>query len=229
MSGTSRWILRFARRSPGVGVHLAIRAIGFPRFQRVVDALPREGRILDMGCGHGLLAILIASSSPEREVVGVDVLQSRLDIARRIARDAGLSNLRFECRDFATPPEGKFAAIVFSDSLFYYPLEQQETILDDCRERLDPGGLLVVKEQGVRPAWKAWCVRRQERLVVGLKTSLGGSREWRRIAPDGVYLWSVDRLAGFLRSRGLSVVDEPLDAGSYLSHYLIIARDPGRS
>ncbi len=68
-------------------------------------------------------------------------------------------------------------------------------------------------------------VRLQERLVVALKTTLGRSREWRRIAPQGVHLWNADRLAEFLRSRGLSVADEPLDAWSYLSHYLIVARD----
>ena len=225
MSGTFGWILRYARHSPGAGLYLLFRWVGFHGFRRLEAKVPAHGRILDMGCGHGLLPLLIAAAGPAREVVGVDMLEPRLAAGRRVAESAGLSNVRFECRDFADPPRGRFAAIIFSDALLYYPLERQRQILDDCRKRLAGEGVLLIKEQGCSPGWKALLVRLQERLVVSAKTTLGRSDEWRNIAPDGVHLWNADRLAEFLRSRGLSVADEPLDAWSYLSHYLIVAQN----
>jgi len=228
VTGTFGWILRYARQSPGAGLYLLFRWVGFRGFRRLVARVPAHGRILDMGCGHGLLPLLIAAAGAAREVVGVDVLEPRLAAGRRVAESAGLSNVRFECRDFADPPEGRYNAIIFSDALLYYPLERQRQILDDCRERLTEGGVLLIKEQGCRPGWKAFMVRLQERLVVSVKTIVGRSREWRRIAPRGVHLWNADRLADFLRSRGLSVAAEPLDAWSYLSHYLIVAWDRRR-
>jgi cyclopropane fatty-acyl-phospholipid synthase-like methyltransferase len=176
-----------------------------------------------MGCGYGLLSLLIAARGPAREVVGIDLLDSRLKVGRTVAAAEGLGNVRFERRDFSELPEGRFAAIIFSDALFYYSMERQREILEQCRDSLSEGGVMLIKEQGRRPAWKARLVELQERLVVTAKTRIGKSREWREIAADGIYLWNVDQLADFLRSRGLAVEQQSLDDWSYLSHYLVVA------
>src|SRR5262249_47612295 len=41
-------------------------------YSRMAEALPPSGDILDLGCGHGLLALSAALGSPHREILGID-------------------------------------------------------------------------------------------------------------------------------------------------------------
>ena len=54
--------------------------------------------------------------------------------------------------------------------------------------------MILIKEQGIQPGWKARMVGLQEQLVFATKTRIGRDEEWARIAAHGVHLWNVDRL-----------------------------------
>jgi 2-polyprenyl-6-hydroxyphenyl methylase/3-demethylubiquinone-9 3-methyltransferase len=58
---------------------------------------PREGTILDLGCGHGLVANLLALGSPARRVRGIDIDPKKIEAARRTVRDR--ANIRFDVAD----------------------------------------------------------------------------------------------------------------------------------
>jgi ubiquinone/menaquinone biosynthesis C-methylase UbiE len=58
-------------------------------------AIPLEARILDAGCGTGEGSSRLAELFPQAQVVGVDIIDAHLDLAR--SRHSGLANrLRFE-------------------------------------------------------------------------------------------------------------------------------------
>ncbi len=223
------WLARYARVSPGAAAYLAFRCLGFPHFRRVEEELPKNGRILDAGCGHGLLAILAADGEPGRDILGIDLLEDRLRVGREVARREGLSNVRFERGEIAAPPLGPFDAIVLADVLLYRPLREQRAVLEALAARLAAGGALFIKEQVTEPRWKSRLVEIQERLVVGAKVRLGGSREWAAMAPSGFHLWDAGDLQARLRSLGLATTSKRLDRLSYLSHRLFIAAAPDRS
>src|SRR5207253_1937842 len=88
------------RRSLGhyAGQPLAIRGFVLARhllapLARVAAAVPSSGRILDVGCGHGLFSNALALGSPDRQVLGVDPSGVKIAVAR--ASSAGLSNVRY--------------------------------------------------------------------------------------------------------------------------------------
>jgi SAM-dependent methyltransferase len=161
-------------------------------------------------------------------VVGIDRLASRLAVGSRVARRLGLSNLRLESGRIEALPPGPFDAIVIVDVLLYRPLADQAAIIRACRERLRPGGRLLIKEQLREPSWKARCVDVQERLVVGFKVGRERGGPWAEMAPSGTHLWSRDGVMELLRDCGLAATIEPLHAGSYLSHHLVIGAAPVR-
>jgi ubiquinone/menaquinone biosynthesis C-methylase UbiE len=66
--------------------------------------VPKGARVLDVGCGSGSMARLIAKSYPEAEVIGVDVNARYLEDARSRAAREGLSNLAFEVGDACDLP-----------------------------------------------------------------------------------------------------------------------------
>ncbi|MCY4665047.1 MAG: class I SAM-dependent methyltransferase [Acidimicrobiaceae bacterium] len=66
-------------------------------FDGAIDRLRAGGaRIVDVGCGAGVAARLLASSFPEATVVGVDPSDRAIAAARAEAQAAGLDNLTFE-------------------------------------------------------------------------------------------------------------------------------------
>lgn len=52
-----------------------------------------RGRILDIGCGWGPIALTAAEQSPESEVYAVDVNERSIELARLNAKDLGLDNV----------------------------------------------------------------------------------------------------------------------------------------
>src|SRR5699024_10452437 len=56
---------------------------------------PSTGRLLDLGCGYGPIALTMASRAPKARVLGVDVNTRPVDLARSNAAEHGLGNAHF--------------------------------------------------------------------------------------------------------------------------------------
>src|SRR5215210_3247846 len=83
----------YRQERPFVRLFVLARHLLAP-LRRVAADVPSRGRILDLGCGHGLFANLLAVTSPERDILGVDPSPEKLRIARRASRD--LPNVRYQ-------------------------------------------------------------------------------------------------------------------------------------
>src|ERR1700678_1442632 len=57
-------------------------------------APPASGDLLDLGCGYGPIACVLAARSPAATVWAVDVNERALELCRRNAERAGLANVR---------------------------------------------------------------------------------------------------------------------------------------
>jgi len=198
---------RYRAESRLTRLHLQIRWWAAP-FDAVVAALPDEGTVLDVGCGHGLLAL--AAARPLRPVVGVDVDPDRIAAARRAAD----GNARFEV--LGELPDGPFAAITVVDVLYLLPPERQRALLHTLADRLEPSGRLVVKEMGVRPRWKVSLTRAQEWLATGpVGLTTGGD--------EGLWLTPPDVIGGWLAEEGLHWRAWPVDRRRPWPHALLVA------
>ncbi|KOX15534.1 MFS transporter [Nocardiopsis sp. NRRL B-16309] len=71
-----------------------------------VPAPPARGRLLDLGCGYGPIALTMASRAPRARVLGVDVNARAVGLARRNAAEYGLAHARFA----VVSPEGRATA-----------------------------------------------------------------------------------------------------------------------
>lgn len=146
-----------------------------PETEHLVEAalerLPADAprRVADLGTGSGVIAVTIALERPGCEVVGVDISEKALAVARENARRLGAVNTTFRCADWlADTGADAFDVIVSNppyvdaddprlaaDDLRFEPLlalaaadrgiAAIRTIIEQARTRLAPGGWLLLE------------------------------------------------------------------------------------
>ena len=106
--------------------------------------LPKNGSILDLGCGYGFLCYMLQFLSEERTITGVDYDEEKIEVASN--GYLRTSRLNFHTADVTTFPLEKYDGIVISDVLHYLPYEAQERLLIRAIDALNGGGILLVRE-----------------------------------------------------------------------------------
>jgi ubiquinone/menaquinone biosynthesis C-methylase UbiE len=113
--------------------------------------LPVGARVLDACCGSG------ASAIPAAEVVGaggfvlgVDLAENLLELARRKAKRRGLKNLDFRVADVLDLrlPEESFDAVVCVFGIFFIP--DMRAAIAELWQLVRPGGTLAITTWGPR-------------------------------------------------------------------------------
>ena len=208
-------LARYDSESRGTRLHTRIRWRSCP-FEAVADAVPAKGRILEIGCGHGLFSTYLALGSNERTVLGTDVDGDKIRAAQRAAH--GVDNLRFEPDEPGVFPAGPWDAVCIVDVLYLIDREGERELVVTAAEHLAPGGVLVVKEMGTTPRWKFRWMAMQERLSVQVLRITAG-RDLTFVPPA--------ELASWMQDADLTDVEHrPLDGGHLHPHHLVVARKP---
>jgi SAM-dependent methyltransferase len=70
------------------------------------DHHPPAARLLDAGCGPGVLTCAYGLARPEAEVVGIDAVPEALACAEELAKRVGAHNVTFALGDLADPAAG---------------------------------------------------------------------------------------------------------------------------
>jgi len=115
-------------------------------------ALQPGADVLDLCCGAGASAIPAAHTvGPQGRVVGVDVSQALLDLARSRADAEGLSNLELRCADATATgyADGEFDAVVCVFGVFFLP--DMVGFIREMWRMVRPGGTLAITTWG--PGW----------------------------------------------------------------------------
>jgi demethylmenaquinone methyltransferase/2-methoxy-6-polyprenyl-1,4-benzoquinol methylase len=121
--------------------------LGFDRLwkKKIIDKIPRRPRrILDQASGTGILTFEIARRFPDCEVIGVELRDEYLSIAKEKARALRTGNVRFILgRAEDVVPDGAFDCITSSYLAKYADLE---ILLAQAGRMLCPGGLIIMHD-----------------------------------------------------------------------------------
>ena len=146
-------------------------------FHQLLELVPKNSTVLDVGCGSGIFAGLILSYRDPKRVTGVDSNPNSICIAQEMAqkRSGATSVLHFEHRDARLGlPEGQYDIVSLIDVLHHVPPKEQGNVIFQAAERVVPGGILLYKDLVERPLWRAWANRVHDLIL---------AREWIHYVP----------------------------------------------
>jgi SAM-dependent methyltransferase len=187
-----------------------------PLFQALDQVAPRQGHILDIGCGYGLVALWLALDAPQRTLHGIDHDSTKIRVARAAAGES--PRIRFEKGDLLAAVWPSCDALLLCDVLHYFPGELKGRILQRAFEALRPGGSLIVRDAraDVSPAHRmvAWC----ERFAVWI----GHNR-----TRHGLHFEAAATYVSLFKAAGFTEVRQMTGAGVG-SNGMFLARKPDR-
>jgi arsenite methyltransferase len=111
-----------------------------------------EARVVDVGCGGGADALLLSQlGGSRREIVGIDMTEEVVRVARRNGRSANAGNVRFE-RGVAEelPLPNAWADVVIANGVLNLCVVDKILALKETARVLQAGGRLIVADRMVR-------------------------------------------------------------------------------
>jgi 2-polyprenyl-3-methyl-5-hydroxy-6-metoxy-1,4-benzoquinol methylase len=106
-------------------------------------------RILDFGCGAGASTMILARMLPNAEIVGIELEEPLLDIARRRKEFYEFSNLelRLSPNEMELPAEVSTFDYILMSGVFEHLLPAERLLLlHEIWEHLKPGGILFISQ-----------------------------------------------------------------------------------
>ena len=136
---TARFQSRFLR-------HYVSRKIrSDPAYPAVYESVrSSQNRLLDVGCGVGLLGFYLRERGFENPIIGLDRDARKIRTAQQIA--AAYPEMDLRARDLRDGLPEFSGAIAMLDVLHYLPPADQNNLLLRVAERIAPGAMLVLRD-----------------------------------------------------------------------------------
>jgi SAM-dependent methyltransferase len=187
--------------------------------------IPQRARLLDLGCGQGVLAAWIdaarASFRAEQwpagwppppepsEFRGIELMPR--DVAR--ARAALGSLARIECADIRTAEFGKADVVIILDVLHYMSPTEQEAVLTRVRSSIGDAGTLLLRVGDAAGGWRFNMSRWIDAAVLYVR----GHRSAR------LYCRSLQSWKNVLADCGFGAQTIPMSEGTPFANVLLVA------
>jgi 1-acyl-sn-glycerol-3-phosphate acyltransferase len=108
------------------------------------DLIPKEAKIIDIGCGYGFLSYMLSFLSEKRYITGLDYDLEKIEIANNCLSKN--ERLTFLYGDIAEMQIDNFDVFVLSDILHYLQEDQQKMVIEKCIDHLNENGRIIIRD-----------------------------------------------------------------------------------
>jgi len=140
-----------------------------------------SSRVLDLGCGTGAGSLALARTLPEVQLIACDPAAAMVAAGRSRCETAGVKAHFVVGGLSAVPDDARFDVVVCTLVLHFIPVEERVAFLTSIRERLRPGGALILsvlgrsKDPAVQAVWTQ--IRRHHATSQGITPTELAARE----------------------------------------------------
>ena len=160
----SKFSARLKQESVLIRGHVWIRRWSFP-FKQLLALMPRRGKLLDVGCGFGYLLSLVAEQNPRRRLIGCDISEAKIQVAKRLLGNYHQIRLYSGGVDL---PMIKAQVITLIDVLYLLNDADKERLIRKLLGRLEKKGKLLIAIVPKEVSWRYWSAWVQEWIMVRL-------------------------------------------------------------
>ena len=203
----------------GLGIRLFVRLRHLlSPLEMLEEKVPKEGNILDLGCGHGLFTNYMALRARSRNIVGIDPSVAKFKVAKKT--EGRVPNVHYILGDIADVVEhGRFDAITIVDVLYLLSEAEQKEILMTCCQLLSNSGVLLLKTQDTKPLWRFVLTYIQEAVMVNTKLTLGGKK---------LHFLPAQKTGQILEEAGFTAEYVKLPSNSLYPHIAFVCKKRGQ-
>jgi len=180
-------------------------------FHLLIDLVPRNAKVFDVGCGAGLFLAILAHRKQILSGVGIDYSKKAIELANSMAENLpdnhDIEFLFLNAHDPWPDNQPDFISVI--DVFHHVEPNQQKALFSRIVDKVPPGGKLLYKDIASTPHWKAIANKLHDLVL---------AREWINYVPiESIIQWGVEG--------GLKVTEKSHFEMLWYSHdYLVFER-----
>lgn len=137
-------VRNFIYKGPVLEWYTRIKLSLEDNYEKINMLVPRAGKIVDIGCGYGMVSYMLGFVSEERQILGIDYDENKINLAANcISRNERIEFVTANAVEYDYPEADAF---ILSDVLHYMPSGNQEKLLKNVAEKLRPGGTIIIRD-----------------------------------------------------------------------------------
>lgn len=137
-------IYNYLYKGPVLEWYMRIKTRLEKNYQPFHELVPMRGKILDIGCGYGFMPYMLAFTSPQREITGIDYDEEKIDTANHCFSKT--DKINFVHSDVMSFEFEKYDTIIIADMLHYLQSDEQKLVIEKCISNLNPGGSIIIRD-----------------------------------------------------------------------------------
>ena len=139
-------------KSTSMKIYAWLKMILVP-YEQITRFVPQNGKVLDIGCGYGILSIFLALESVERKILGIDLNRKRINAIDEFVSNLP-ENVEFENTEIESMGQTKFDCVIMEEILHHIPRKEQQGVLNTINEILKDDGYFILRDNN-----KRWSLR----------------------------------------------------------------------
>lgn len=137
-------IYNYLYKGPVLEWYMRIKTRLEKNYKTFNDLVPKEAKVLDIGCGYGFMSYMLAFTSGKRTITGIDYDEDKIDTANHCFSKTDTVN--FVHSDVLGFAFEYYDCIILADMLHYLPEEEQAQVVEKCIRHLNTGGKIIIRD-----------------------------------------------------------------------------------